>query len=421
MNAVQPRQPIRVAPRPAPQRPAAAVVAQAAAPVRLAAAAPAPAAPAGAWARAKEAWRKAWAPSWAGVPQWVHDLWVGSGKVSARFRTWASGHAAGRTMISALGAATAGVWALVDRLAGLRRLPAPPAAAPATPLGPALPRFPGTLPWLSTRGNQIVDQAGKPVRLKGVNLSGMEFGQKAAPVSPARLDAVKAMGGTMVRVPLNQGWALQDPAYLARLDEAIAAASQRGMYVLLDMHWIRDHQSATPDAETMQLWRTLAHRYREQPAVLFDLHNEPGMIGWNTNAAWAEALIGAIRQVHPRSLVMVEGTNKAQRVAGALERPVRAENVVYQVHAYGPRQHGPGVGPAQWDRHFGKVAEKYPVFVGEMGGEPDEFPALRELIAYLDQKGLGWAAWHCADGEVFKADGSLAPLGELVAKGMGGR
>ena len=118
---------------------------------------------------------------------------------------------------------------------------------------------------------------------------------------------------------------------------------------------------------------------------------------------------------------MVEGTNKAQRVAGALERPVRAENVVYQVHAYGPRQHGPGVGPAQWDRLFGLVAEKYPVFVGETGGEPDEFPALRELIAYLDQKGLGWAAWHCADGEVFQADGSLAPLGELVAQGMKGR
>ena len=425
MSRVQSPRLLAPAPLPRPTAPAAPAwprVATAAVRVARAPAAarPAPAAPTpGLWARTREAWRKAWAPSWAGVPQWVHDLWVSSGKVSARFRTAASGSAAGRLAIDALGATTAGVWALVDRLAGLRRLPQPPRATPPGPLAPALPRFPGALPWLATQGNQIVDEAGKPVRLKGLNLSGLEFDREADPAQPGRLDALAAMGGNLMRIPLNQRWALDDPAYVKRLDAIVEDASRRGLYVLFDMHWISDHQAATPDAETMKLWRTLASRYREQPAVLYDLHNEPGMIGWETNARWAEALIGEIRAVHPRSLVMVEGTNKGQRVAGALDRPVRAPNVVYQVHAYGPRQHGPGVGEAQWDRLFGKVAEKYPVFVGELGGEPDEFPALSELFAYLDRKGLGWAAWHCSPGEVFQADGKLAPLGELVAGAMG--
>ena len=31
----------------------------------------------------------------------------------------------------------------------------------------------------------------------------------------------------------------------------------------------------TPDANSSVLWRTLAERYRDEPAVLFDLFNEP--------------------------------------------------------------------------------------------------------------------------------------------------
>jgi len=367
--------------------------------------------------RLKDGWKQAWAPSWAGVPNWVHHLWESSGRASGKFHAWARQSAPGRVAINALGTVMAGIWAVVDKLAGLRGMKVP-AFAPAGPLERPLPTFPGPATWLGTRGNQIVDPAGKPIRLRGVNLSGLEYDKAADPLSPARLDQLKAMGANVIRVPLNQDWALADPAYVKRLDAQVERAAARGMYVLFDMHWIDGHQAAAPTAETATMWRQLANRYSQQPSVLYDLQNEPGMIGWEANAQWAEALIKEIRQVHPRSLVMVEGTNKGQRIAGALDRPVAAANVVYQVHAYGPRQHGPGVGPAQWDRLFGKTAEKLPVFVGEFGGLDDELGALSDLIKYLDTKGIGWAAWHLGAGDVFAADGSLAPLGKVVAEGL---
>jgi endoglucanase len=383
--------------------------------------APAPAAPAQAPAPARpglvDRWRKAWAPSWAGVPQWVHDLWVKSGGWSVAIQDRARGSFIGRKLLAGLGVAVAGVWAAIDALAGLRAAPTPPGLA-TDPLGPRLARFPSPLPWLSTAGNQIVDERGAAVRLRGFNLAGFEFQAEGSPVTKARLDQVVAMGANVLRLPINQRRALTDPAYVARLDAAARDANARGVYVLFDMHWLVDHQTALPDADTARMWRQLAHRWADQPGVLFDLHNEPGMVGWEANARWAEALIANIRSVHPRSLVFVEGTNKAQRVAGALDRPIRAANVVYEVHAYGPVQHGPGVGPAQWDRLFGKVAERLPVFVGELGGEPRELAAMTELLAYCDRKGLGWAAWHCADGDVFTADGGLSPMGRLAARSL---
>lgn len=353
------------------------------------------------------------------MPRWLHACWEWSGRASVKLHNAVSDHAAGRLLINGLGHVMATVWAVLDGTMGLvRGKPAIPATLPTEPLAPPLARFPGPLTRLATRGNQIVDEAGKPVRLRGVNLSGFEWSAEGGTANAAGVARVAAMGGNVLRLPINQGRALTDPAYMLKVDATIAEAAKRGVYVVVDMHWISGNQTATPDAETARMWRQLAQRWANQPAVVYDLHNEPGMVGWETNAAWAEHLIKAIRSVNPQSLVMVEGTNKAQRVAGALRRPINAPNVVYEVHAYGPRQHGPGVGPAQWDRLFGQVAEKYPVWVGEWGGEPDELPALQGLLRYLDGKGIGWAVWHSHAGEVFNENGTLAELGAVAAEAM---
>lgn len=379
---------------------------------------PAAAAQPGLIARTRDAWKHAWAPSWAGVPNWVHNIWESSGKVSAKLHTKLGGNAVGRAIRSGLGSGMATLWRVVDFAAGLRKLPKPPTTLPTEALAAPLPRAASALPWLSTRGNKIVNEAGQAVRLRGVNLSGFEYTQTGGTATSLNLAAIKHMGGNVLRLPLNQGLALSDPAYLARVDQTIAEAALNGIYTVVDMHWIAKNQTALPDAETARMWRQLANRWSQQPNVLYDLQNEPGMVGWDAQAAWSEHLIAAIRSVNPKALVMVEGTNKAQRVAGALDRPIRAENVVYQVHAYGPRQHGPGVGPSQWESLFGKVADKYPVFVGEFGGEKDELPAMKELLAWLDQRGLGWAVWHSRPGEVIEANGTLAPLGQLAAESL---
>lgn len=367
----------------------------------------------------REKLKKANETHWSGQPMWLAHLAERFNKGATKFYTWAHGNAFGRGVIG-VGGWLEG-WALraADRLLDLRRMPVPPEAMPTDALGPKIPAPPKPLPWLSTRGNRIVDESGATVRLRGVNLAGFEYSKTGDKQDDATFDRLAAMGANFVRVPINQDWALSDPAYLERLDDVARKANDRGIYVMFDMHWYDGHQQPIPNAESVRMWRQLAHRYAEQPGVIFDLHNEPQFLGWGDYAPWAESIVEAMRSVHPRSLIVVEGTVYGGNLSGVMRRPLKADNIVYQAHAYGPVISGPFPGPRLWDHVFGRVADKYPVMIGEWGGEPVETPYGKDLLAYMDRKGISWAAWNWGGATPsLVSDGGLSPFGKMVEESL---
>jgi hypothetical protein len=133
--------------------------------------------------------------------------------------------------------------------------------------GPRATRISGRL---HTSGTSILDAEGHPIRLLGVNASGMEVGagqpQSAVPVPPgclvagglgwlapnrAEYDDIAAWGFNSVRVPIS--WANLEPTppvmepdgnlhhsynqdYLSALDEIVHQFALRGVAVILDMH-----------------------------------------------------------------------------------------------------------------------------------------------------------------------------------------
>ena len=62
-----------------------------------------------------------------------------------------------------------------------------------------------------------------------------------------------------------------------------------------------------PTDWTGLLWQTLAERYQDEPAVLFDLFNEPHDVPASSWHDAARYLIDLIRPIHPRSLLFVSG------------------------------------------------------------------------------------------------------------------
>ena len=92
-----------------------------------------------------------------------------------------------------------------------------------------------------------------------------------------------------MRVPFNQQWLLDDPSYLDELAAVAGDAAARGLYVLFDLQWLaygqrRGRQSrrqrtiATPplpDENSPRAWQRMAQRFAGEPAVMFDLLNEP--------------------------------------------------------------------------------------------------------------------------------------------------
>ena len=112
---------------------------------------------------------------------------------------------------------------------------------------------------LHVENQRIVDDQGREVLLRGANVNALgEYYQgdpavePTAPVTDADWDAMAAHGLSVVRLIMS--WSLLEPSkgqidqsYIDTVKEAVEAANERGLYVVLDMHqdaW--GMSSATP-------------------------------------------------------------------------------------------------------------------------------------------------------------------------------
>jgi endoglucanase len=300
--------------------------------------------------------------------------------------------------------------------------------------------------------------------LCGVNRSGLEYAQPIAGVDGAAsfLDGVclteeeiatiaRDWGARILRVPFTQDFVLRGRGdrsaadYRAAIDRVIAWAARHGCYTLLDLQWLDGDRvfgmnadftwnrvPPLPDARSIETWSILAVRYRDEPAVLFDIFNEPhdplpddsytlhGIVDDHDGAdtivplstrrvtmrewqPWARRLIAAIREPHPDAVVFVSGVRwaydlRGMPLLGPDDTPLA--NIVYSTHVYPwSRTSRLRVGAYEqdWDRAFGHLADRVPVFVAEWGGTDEHVAWGRRLRRYLDARAIGWAAWSWAD------------------------
>jgi endoglucanase len=336
--------------------------------------------------------------------------------------------------------------------------PVPPKATPKptdTPRPTPTPIPVGSGP-LSAQGAQLIDAAGRQVRLTGVNWSGMETSGLAPAGLNTRnledmLDQIPAAGFNTLRLPFSNQLLdsanpppsinytlnprLQGLSGLQLLDYVVDSASHRGLYIILDRHrptadaqaelW---YTAKVPESRWIHDWQLLARRYRGNRAVVgADLSNEPhGATTWgddNPATDWrlaAERAGNAILDVNPDWLIIVEGIQYAGladaywwggNLSGAAEAPVRLshpERLMYSAHDYGPEESGqpwlqspdfPSNLPGVWRSHWGYLQQDgiAPVLVGEFGGRSiggdTEGVWQRSLIRFLEQGGFSYTYW----------------------------
>src|SRR5262249_36340003 len=192
----------------------------------------------------------------------------------------------------------------------------------------------------------------------------------------------------------------------------ISWAAGLGAYTILDLQWLdadtvyghtRDANqqrrpnrvAPTPDANTIRLWDTLGARYKDEPAGLFDLFNEPHDAlgddlrpihvvdgegeGSKSDAVsvvaeewglWAAYLVARVRKVRPSGLILVGGVDWAFDLRGVR---VEAPDIVYSAHIY------PNRAARAWKKALGRARE-VPVFVGEWGGTDTNPDIGRKLV-----------------------------------------
>lgn len=305
-------------------------------------------------------------------------------------------------------------------LSGIACLGLSPLAA--ADAAPALP------PELKTVGNKVLDASGNPVLLRGLNVPSLEWNPEGQSLFRLLDAALNDWHANIIRLPVKgDHWFGRhdlpsdrgaDESYRWIVDRVIAEAAAKGAYVVLDYHHYR-----APDEDAVRFWQSAAARYKNHPAVLFGLFNEPHGISWDVwqhggpveyrnkkkgetirfESVGLQKLIDTVRELGARNIVVVGGLDWSYDLTGVAnghELDQRDGNgLIYDAHVY------------NWKRNWtGKVlcvADKHPILVGEWGADTRDIPGtgstaakleapekwVPAFLGFMQKHGLHWTAW----------------------------
>ena len=282
---------------------------------------------------------------------------------------------------------------------------------------------PVDIEWIGINGNSFVNESGETMIFQGVNIRDPHNLEKEGHWTRSHFEEAKAWGANVIRLPIHPpSWRSRGiEGYLILLDQAVEWARELGLYLILDWHSIgnlkmemfQHEMYITSVEETTAFWSTLAEKYADEPVVLmYELYNEPTISGDNfgemTWQEWKninEEIITVIRSKHPGSIIGVAGFNWAYDLTPIKDAPINATGIAYISHPYPEKREAPW--EAKWEEDWGYVAEKYPVFLTEVGyALPDEEGAHipvngdevygNALVKYTKEKGISWVVW-CFD------------------------
>ena len=278
------------------------------------------------------------------------------------------------------------------------------AAGPSVTPTPAPDRTDGAVAeygWLRVKGTQLCSQYGQPVILRGMSTHGLQwYGQYA---SKQAIQNTISYGANVFRAAMytGEGGYLSAPEVMKpKLLAAVDTAIECGVYVIIDWHILSDGDPSAHTKEAVAFFTEMAMRYADEPAVIYEICNEPnGNITWAKNIKpYAETVIAAIRAWSPRSVILVGTPAWSQDVHVAAADPLAGENLMYTLHFYAGT-HG------AWlrDRLDEALKAQLPVFVSEWGlSRADGAGGVyteegQKWLDFLNQRQISWCNWSLCD------------------------
>lgn len=287
---------------------------------------------------------------------------------------------------------------------------------------------------LHVEGNRIYNEEGEEVRLIGACIPSMEWGKGEKTLETTVKMFLDNWNGNIIRLPLSQKfwngneWYVEDGgnAYRRRVERIVNMVAARGKYVLLDLH-----EYKIPDETSVYFWKEVSSMYKNHPAVLFDILNEPygvtwqqwkyggpvvGQSGKNIISPGMQGLVDVIRQNGAKNIIVAGGLDYAYDDRGIAkgydglengyaldegEGEYKGNGIMYSAHIYPWKME-----EEDWEDKVGCIMRDYPIFVGEFGHTNEKVAKFwdngyyedssiwcNQILNWMDYNGLNYSTW----------------------------
>ncbi|MEY8320680.1 glycoside hydrolase family 5 protein [Lachnospiraceae bacterium 46-61] len=262
-----------------------------------------------------------------------------------------------------------------------------------------------TISALSVKGNQIVDENGAPIQLKGISTHGIAWFPDY--INEYCFKELKQKWGiNVIRIAMytaeSGGYCTDgNKEYLKNLvKKGVDCATKCDMYVIIDWHILSDGNPNTYIEESKAFFDEMSKKYCNQKNIIYEICNEPnGNISWNDIKQYAEQIITVIRKNDPNNIILVGTPNWSQSVDKAAENRIKDfNNIMYTLHFYAATH-------KQELRNTMKNAleQCLPIFVSEYGicdasgtGQID-IQQSNEWIQFLNQNHISYVMWNISN------------------------
>ena len=127
---------------------------------------------------------------------------------------------------------------------------------------------------LQVKGTRIVNASGKTITLKGVSTHGIAWYPQY--VNKSCFQSFKKMGANTVRLAFySDDAAGYSKSLYKKVEEGIQAATDLGMYVVIDWHILSDGNPKTNQKKAKEFFTHFSKKYAGQTNILYEICNEP--------------------------------------------------------------------------------------------------------------------------------------------------
>lgn len=315
------------------------------------------------------------------------------------------------------------------------------------------------------KGNKLFNRSGNAIRLLGVDVAGTESAcvhssrVSFAPISKHEAKKIAKWGANAVRVPLNEDCWLginglprdySSAHYRVAIRRWVSDLNSAGLLAILDLHWSAPGNipatrqwPMADETHAVTFWRKVAQTFKSDPAVIFDLFNEPALGGRHpTQADWTCWQHGCVTKAvvcsrpkrqgvcspHTFAVAGMQQLLDTVRGAGA-KQPAMVGGLVWAGDPCGVNDAGPPGGcmwlehrpsdpehqmiasfhtydtsackrVACWNASVTPVAEALPVVTGELGEKACSDAYVTSYMSWADTHGLSYLVWSWQPGRI---------------------